>query len=109
MTEAVRQGIAGTGVHNWIFSDSAGGALTRRQQPEEVGSPLALAIRGSGLISASGGKAGFETFDKLAEALVSTRNPVDKAYIESKMRQSRLGLLLVVLRQMPKRRWQSTL
>jgi len=87
MTEAVRQGIAGTGVHNWIFSDSAGGALTRRQQPEEVGSPLALAIRGSGLISASGGKAGFETFDKLAEALVSTRNPVDKAYIESKMRE----------------------
>jgi len=53
MTEAHRQGIAGTGVHNWILSDSSGSDLISQTFPRD--SPLGLSFRGTGLIGASGG------------------------------------------------------
>ena len=43
LTEAYHQGVAGDGVHNWVFGDSFLGTLDGRQF--EPGSPLHLAYR----------------------------------------------------------------
>ena len=67
MAEAYRQGIAGTGLHTWLFSDSAGTAVTRRDLP--LGSPLERAYRGTGMLSATGGLPGMDKFDRLSAAL----------------------------------------
>mmetsp|Transcript_18477 Transcript_18477/g.39971 ORF Transcript_18477/g.39971 Transcript_18477/m.39971 type:complete len:910 (+) Transcript_18477:305-3034(+) len=63
MTEAYNQGVAGTGSHTWLFSDSLGSTVTSRSFP--VGSPLEKAYLGTGILQATGGVPGTEAFDKL--------------------------------------------
>lgn len=81
MTEAYNQGIAGTGIHNWIFSDSMGSYLADRQY--EAGSKLALAYRGTGVLTATGGISGMSQYDKLDRAMQSMKNDQDISYLES--------------------------
>ena len=81
MTEAVKEGIAGDGVHNWLFSDGIGSYVTSRTF--EAGSPLQKAFQGTGLLSAVGGVPGIEQYDKLTSSLQELNNEADLAYIES--------------------------
>jgi len=73
MSEAYRQGIAGDGVHNWLFSDAFGSTITGGDSWEE-GSPLAKTYSGTGILSAVGGVDGMEKYDLLGEALRSLRD-----------------------------------
>ena len=81
MTEAYDQGIAGTGRHNWIFSDGLVGYLDGLQF--EAGSKLALAYRGIGVVTATGGIAGMTNYDKLDTSMQQLKNEADLSYIES--------------------------
>ena len=81
MTEAYDQGIAGTGRHNWIFSDGLVGYLDGLQF--ESGSKLALAYRGIGVLTATGGIAGMTNYDKLDTSMQQLKNEADLSYIES--------------------------
>eukprot|EP00956_Cyclotella_meneghiniana_P038765 scaffold159697_cov56-Cyclotella_meneghiniana.AAC.3 len=81
MTEAYDQGIAGTGKHNWIFSDSIGSFLEGRQF--EAGSKLALAFQGTGILRAAGGISGMATFDKFYKSMEQMKNDADISQIES--------------------------
>jgi len=67
MIEAYNQGIAGTGRHTWLFSDSFGRTAIGRDFP--IGSPLERAYRGTGLMSAVGGIPGMDAYDKLTKSL----------------------------------------
>jgi len=73
MSEAYRQGIAGDGVHNWLFSDAFGSTVTGGESWEE-GSPLAKSYSGTGILSAVGGVEGMEKYDLLGDALRSLRD-----------------------------------
>ena len=66
MEEAFAQGIAGNGLNTWFFSDGLNSRdILDRSFP--VGSPLAKAYQGVGLIEATGGVAGMNIqYDKLA-------------------------------------------
>ena len=72
MLEAYQQGIAGTGEHQWIFSDGVGvGRMIGRNYTK--GSPLFLASRGTGMITTVGGLPSkndvMGPYDKLSVAL----------------------------------------
>ncbi|CAB9518280.1 Gamma-aminobutyric acid (GABA) B receptor [Seminavis robusta] len=98
MSEAVRQGIAGTGEHQWIFSDGVGVGrmIGAKHKP---GSPLLAASRGTGMITAVGGllKNAVEEdhpsqqqptspYDRLALALRDIQNnPYDLSYLSFKL------------------------
>lgn len=82
MTEAFNQGIAGTGIHNWIFSDGLGSYVASRTF--KIGSPLEKAFRGTSVLSAVGGVKGIDQFDKLTRSLQQLgENEEDVSYIES--------------------------
>ena len=67
MTEAYKQGIAGTGLHTWLFSDGSDGSVAGRSFP--LGSPLAKAYKGTGVLRATGGMYGIDAFDHLTLAM----------------------------------------
>jgi len=80
MTEAYKQGIAGTGWHTWLFSDSVGNSMTGRNF--QIGSPLEKAHRGSGTLTAVGGVPGMDLFDKLTSSLQQLgQNDIDMTYM----------------------------
>ena len=81
LTEAYRQGIAGTGVHNWVFGDSFLGALEGRTF--EKNSPLHLAYRGSGALEATGGVLGLTNYDAYARKIAELKNSQDLEYMAS--------------------------
>jgi len=81
MTEAFNQGIAGDGIHQWLYSDGLGNYIGSKQF--EVGSPLAKAFRGTSVLSAVGGIPGIESYDKLVSSLQQLNNDDDVAYLES--------------------------
>ena len=87
MTEAVEQGIAGTGEHQWIFSDGVGvGRMVQRKY--ERNSPLFKATKGTGMITAVGGlpSTNNSPYDRLASAMKQLQeNTDDLAYISSKL------------------------
>mmetsp|Transcript_4839 Transcript_4839/g.9945 ORF Transcript_4839/g.9945 Transcript_4839/m.9945 type:complete len:996 (+) Transcript_4839:50-3037(+) len=80
MEEAYHQEVAGTGRHNWFFSDSFNSALLNRKFPRN--SPLHLAYRGVGLMEASGGMHGEKIYEAFSRELSRLKNPVDLAYLE---------------------------
>lgn len=79
MTEAVNQGVAGTGHHNWIFSDLFLSVLKDRVL--EVGSPLQKAYSGVGMFAASGMSG--DKVDEFIETMKELKNPTDAAYLNS--------------------------
>lgn len=79
MEEAYHQGIAGSGLHNWIFSDSFNSALRNRPFPR--GSPLHLAYRGVGLMEASSGIPGDALYDRFGDTLRKLKNEHDQTYM----------------------------
>ena len=82
MTAAVSAGIAGTGKHTWLFSDSVGSGITGRNFT--VGDPLERAYRGTGVLSAKGGIPGMKTYDALAEGMRQLGESVeDREYLYS--------------------------
>jgi len=81
LTEAYKQGIAGTGVHNWIFPDSFVGTLTDRTFTK--GSILHKVYSGTGLIEMSGGLPGIPSFDKYQSQMKQVLNPTDLQYFGS--------------------------
>ena len=82
MTEAYRQGIAGTGYHNWMFSDSVSTSVFADGFP--LGSDLHLASRGSSRIGAVGGVPGIEKYDLFLRSMQDLKNTKDINYIQSK-------------------------
>jgi hypothetical protein len=83
MTEAYNQGIAGTGKHSWIFSDSMGSHVIGKNY--SVGSPLEKAYRGTSVLLATGGipGVGLDRFDKLATSIqVLGENEPDRSYLD---------------------------
>ena len=83
MTEAVNQGIAGTGRHTWFFSDGVStSAISSHSYPR--GSPLHLASRGALRIGAVGGVPGIPIYDKFIETMKNLNNPQDVQYIQEK-------------------------
>ena len=89
MLEAYQQGIAGTGEHQWIFSDGVGvGRMTGRNYTK--GSPLFLASRGTGMITTVGGLPSkndvMGPYDKLSVALRELQgNSEDIKFLNSKL------------------------
>ena len=82
MEEAYKQGVAGTGLHNFLFGDSFLGTLDGRTF--EPNSPLHLAYRGSGLFEVSGGVTGMPRYDALVQQVSELRsNPIDLEYLGS--------------------------
>jgi hypothetical protein len=84
MTEAYNQGIAGTGKHTWIFSDSVGSLVTGRNF--SIGSPLEKSYRGTSILIATGGipGTGVDEYDKLSTSLqVLGANEADRAYLDT--------------------------
>jgi len=82
MTAAVEAGIAGTGLHTWLFSDSVGGGVTGRNFTR--GSPLERAYRGTGVLSAKGGIPGMPTYDALVAGIRELgESPEDRAYLDT--------------------------
>lgn len=82
MEEAYRQGIAGTGKHNWIFAKNVFEAI--KQRTFERNSPLHLALRGTAKLTEVGGMPGMEGYDKFIEQWKSLNNPEDVQYVMSK-------------------------
>jgi hypothetical protein len=83
MTEAYNQGIAGTGKHSWVFSDSVGNHLLGKNF--SVGSPLEKAYRGTSVLVATGGipGVGVDGFDKLSTSIqVLGENEADRYYLD---------------------------
>jgi len=82
MTAAADAGIAGTGKHTWLFSDSVGSGITGRNFT--VGSPLERAYRGTGMLSARGGIPGMKAYDALVEGMQQLgKSNEDKEYLYS--------------------------
>jgi Receptor family ligand binding region len=75
MTEAYAQGVAGSGVHNWIAGDSFQGTLDGRTFPK--GSPLHLSYRGAGLLEVTGGVKGMPLYDAFVDHYRRLHNPAD--------------------------------
>lgn len=83
MIEAYRQGIAGTGKHNWMFSDSVSpGSITEREHVR--GSPLHLASKGASTLAPIGGTRGMPVFDKFVRSWKKLNNANDIDYIKFK-------------------------
>ena len=83
MVEAYKQGIAGTGKHNWVFADATGGSVPGRDY--ERGSPLEKAFRGTSMLSAVGGISGMEVYDKLTNSMKELNNEGDVEYMRTIM------------------------
>lgn len=81
MTEAYNQGIAGTGVHFWMFSDSVSTSIFERSF--EIGSPLHLASKGCSRISAVAGYKGVPRYDAFIQSFSDLNNPKDIALLQS--------------------------
>eukprot|EP00526_Cylindrotheca_closterium_P002603 CAMPEP_0113608382 /NCGR_PEP_ID=MMETSP0017_2-20120614/3900_1 /TAXON_ID=2856 /ORGANISM="Cylindrotheca closterium" /LENGTH=913 /DNA_ID=CAMNT_0000517073 /DNA_START=53 /DNA_END=2794 /DNA_ORIENTATION=+ /assembly_acc=CAM_ASM_000147 len=81
MTEAYEQGIAGTGDHFWMFSDSVSTSIFERSF--EIGSPLHLASKGCSRISAVAGIEGDERYDTFMRSIANLNNPNDIALLQS--------------------------
>lgn len=79
LTEAYEQGVAGNGLHNWMFADSFWTVLDARSFEKD--SALHLAYKGAGMIEISGGVAGIPSYDNFWEKLQELRNPGDFAYL----------------------------
>lgn len=92
MIEAYDQGIAGNGIYTWIFSDIVDTSpLTSTSFP--VGSPLAKAYQGCGLIEAVGGLANVdvpvdEAYNQLTLAMQQLKNEEDLAVINDRLDNS---------------------
>mmetsp|Transcript_46416 Transcript_46416/g.70058 ORF Transcript_46416/g.70058 Transcript_46416/m.70058 type:complete len:458 (+) Transcript_46416:138-1511(+) len=83
MEEAYRQGIAGTGEHNWMFSDGLN-ADTIIGGEFDKDSPLHLASRGVSVLTDGGGLPGRPVYDKFLQEWQGLNNDKDKEYILSK-------------------------
>jgi serine/threonine protein kinase len=81
LMEAYNNGVAGNGLHNWLFGDSFTGTLDGRIF--EKGSPLHLSYRGSALMEVSGGVPGMPNYDNYASKMEALRNPTDLEYLGS--------------------------
>jgi len=81
LTEGYKQGVAGTGEHNWIFADSFLGILTDRTFKK--GSTLHKVYAGTGMIEVSGGIPGINSFDVYQSQMKQLLNPTDLQYLES--------------------------
>ncbi|KAL7566109.1 hypothetical protein ACA910_003883 [Epithemia clementina (nom. ined.)] len=81
MKMATSAGIAGTGIHNWFFSDSFAGLLRSREYGAD--SDEAKAYHGVGLIEATAGMPGEAGFDLFLDKLVELDNPADLSYLKS--------------------------
>ena len=81
MTEAYNQGIAGTGDHFWMFSDSVSTSIFERTF--EIGSPLHLASKGCSRISAVAGVEGDKRYDSFIQSMSDLNNPKDIALLQS--------------------------
>jgi len=81
LIEAVKQEVAGDGLHNWLFADSFPGELDRRVFPED--SPLHKAYQGVSSLEASGGVPGMESYENYVSKFPQLNNPIDLAYMSS--------------------------
>jgi len=81
LTEGYKQGIAGTGDHNWIFGDSFIGTLSDRRFKK--GSILHRVYSGTAMIQVSGGMPGIKEFDAYQSGMKQLINPIDLQYLES--------------------------
>ncbi|KAL3934155.1 MAG: hypothetical protein SGBAC_010067 [Bacillariaceae sp.] len=81
MTEAYKQGVAGTGEYGWFFGDSFLGTLNDRTFEKD--SPLQLAYQGSGLLEVAGGVQGLSQYDKFTSQLQNLKNSEDLQYLGS--------------------------
>jgi len=81
LTEAYKQGIAGTGVHNWIFPPSFVGTLTDRLFKK--GSILHKVYTGTGMVEMSGGLPGISSYDTYQSQMKNLLNPTDLQYFAS--------------------------
>jgi 7 transmembrane sweet-taste receptor of 3 GCPR len=79
LTEAVKQGVAGTGTHNWFFADFFRTVLDDRAL--EVGSPLQRAYRGAGMFSV--GSAVGEMKEIFDSKMIEIKNPDDKKFLDA--------------------------
>lgn len=79
LEEAYNQGVAGTGLHNWLFADSFGGNLDGRTFPEN--SPLHLSYKGAAKIEVSGGVKGMPSYDNYNVNMAKLRNTADLEYL----------------------------
>jgi hypothetical protein len=83
MTEAVKQGIAGTGKHTWFFSDAISTSAISSASFERD-SPVHLASKGAFRIGAVGGIPGIPIYDKFIESIKDLNNPQDIEYLREK-------------------------
>lgn len=79
MIEAYNQGIAGTGKHNWFYSDSLSPNAVPGQT-YEPNSPLHLATIGVNMLRAMPGLPGSQTYDALLEKWQELNNEEDIEY-----------------------------
>jgi hypothetical protein len=82
MTEAFNNGIAGTGEHVWMFSDSVSTSIF--EKTFEKNSPLHLASSGCSRISAVAGIPGNENYDLFLQSMNDLNNPDDINLLQSK-------------------------
>ena len=82
MTQAVQQGLAGTGEHVWLLH-TGGWIDTLTSMQVEKDSALAKASTGVGIMSFQRGRTGEPVHDALAERLAVLDNPQDIAYLDS--------------------------
>jgi len=82
MEEAVKQGIAGTGKHNWLFSDGISPHVLKDRDYVR-GSPLYNSTIGVSIISASGGSRGMPVYDKFVNAFEDLNNEETVKYLNS--------------------------
>jgi 7 transmembrane sweet-taste receptor of 3 GCPR/Receptor family ligand binding region len=82
LQEAYRQGVAGTGVHNWFFPDSFYD-VSLEGRVVEKGSPLHLAYKGTGAITYSGGIPGISRYDNFVNKMGELRNNQDLDYLKT--------------------------
>jgi len=71
MKEAFKQGIAGTGKHNWIFSDAIYSLVNVNYEKD---SPLYLSTRGTATIRVAAGRPSITEYDKFFEAFKGLNN-----------------------------------
>eukprot|EP01082_Thalassiosira_pseudonana_P010683 g9478.t1 g9478 contig37:41612-42127(+) len=79
MIEAHQQEVAGTGEHNWFFSDSLAPKYNSRSGVRK-GTPVALASRGVFMLSAVGGLAGEPAYETFVEKWQQLNNELDIEY-----------------------------
>jgi hypothetical protein len=82
MTEAYKQGIAGTGEHNWMFSEAVSTSIFA--DPFVIDSPLHLVSKGTSRIGAVGGVPGIPLYDRFLQSMNDLNNVRDIELIQSK-------------------------